>query len=470
MKLAAAPPSFAPRFRCAQAAIVTLATALLVTAALAQEVQVPLDRSGRIERIDAQLAKRLGAFGDRFPGFTEARLFRAPDSTFTLEVTMARGGQILRERVPLSPAGADSLRDRVTLLIAEKAPQMGRNQEGRTLLIASTTLLGLGFYGWALPVAGDVNNDQTAVGIYLLTAAGSFFLPFAATGGHEVTYGMTDLAIHGATRGIVHGILVYQLFAGNENTSNGNIGSAVVGSLAEGLGGYVWAQRTHMSAGSATTIGTLSDFGMFEGFGAAALADYYDNDHNEQASAVILAGSAVGAAGGAVLAGNRRYSYGDAAVMRNAGILGAFAAEMITDWFKPEDNAYITAAMVGGVVGLAAGDRLVANTDFSVNQSVLVTLGMVAGGALGLGVGYVSSGSSSDNGTLLLTSSMIGSALGFAGTYMSALSTARPGREGRSSLRLDVSPLAPLLAARHGSGGSASGIANVPLVRVSCRF
>ena len=171
-----------------------------------------------------------------------------------------------------------------------------------------------------------------------------------------------------------------------------------------------------------------------------------------------------------MLAGNRHFSYGDAAVMRNAGILGAFAAEMITDWFKPEDNAYISAAMVGGVVGLAAGDRLVANTDFSVNQSVLVTLGMVAGGALGLGVGYVSSGSSSDNGTLLLTSSMIGSGLGFAATYGSALSAARPGRAGRSSLRLDVSPLAPLLAARRGSGGTAGGIANVPLVRVSCRF
>jgi len=450
--------------------IVTLAAALHATPARAQELQVPLDRSGRIERIDAQLAKRLGTFVDRYPGFTEARLFRAPDSTFTLEVTMARGGQVLRERVPLSPAGADSLRDRVTLLIAERAPQLGLNQEGRTLLIAGTTLLGLSFYGWALPVSWDVNESQTAVGIYLLTAAGSFFLPFAATGGHDVTWGMTDLALHGATRGIFHGILVYQLFVGNENTSNGNIGSAVAGSLAEGVAGYVWAQRSHMSAGAATTITTLSDFGLLEGLGFASLADYYDNDQNQEGAAVMLAGSAVGVAGGAVLAGHRRFSYGDAAVMRNAGILGAFAAEMVTDWFQPEDNAYITAAMVGGVVGLAAGDRLVANTEFTVSQSVLVTLGMVAGGALGLGVAYVSSGNSSDNGTLLLTSSMLGSALGFAGTYRSFLSTARADRVGRSSWRLDVSPLAPMLAARHGSGGGASGIANVPLVRVSCRF
>jgi hypothetical protein len=281
---------------------------------------------------------------------------------------------------------------------------------------------------------------------------------------------MTDLALHGATRGIFHGILVYQLFVGNENTSNGNLGSAVAGSLAEGVGGYVWAQRSHMSAGSATTIGTLSDFGLLEGLGFASLADYYDNDRNKEASAVMLAGSAVGVAGGAVLSGHRRFSYGDAAVMRNAGILGAFAAEMIADWFQPGDNAYITAGMVGGVVGLAAGDRLVANTEFTVSQSVLVTLGMVAGGALGLGVGYVSSGNSSDNGTLLLTSSMLGSALGFAATYGPFLSTARADRVGRSSWRFDVSPLAPMLAATHRSGGRTGEIANLPLVRVSCRF
>jgi hypothetical protein len=119
MKMAAGFPAFTLRFPNRLFAIVVLAAALHATAARAQEVQVPLDRSGRIERIDAQLAKRLGTFGDRYPGFTEARLFRAPDSTFTLDVTMARGGQILRERVPLSLAGVDSLRT----MISERWPR-----------------------------------------------------------------------------------------------------------------------------------------------------------------------------------------------------------------------------------------------------------------------------------------------------------------------------------------------------------
>ena len=77
------------RLTVAFAVVTVLPFALLPLAACAEEVQVPLDRSGHVQRIDAQLAKRLGTLTDRYPGFTEARLFRAPDSTFTFEVTMA---------------------------------------------------------------------------------------------------------------------------------------------------------------------------------------------------------------------------------------------------------------------------------------------------------------------------------------------------------------------------------------------
>jgi hypothetical protein len=469
MKMAAGFPALRLRFPRTLVAIAVTA-ALLASAARAQEVQVPLDRSGRIVRVDAQLAKRLGTFTDRYPGFTEARLFRAPDSTFTLEVTMARGGQVLRERVPLSPAGADSLRDRITLLVAQKAPQAATNQEGRALLVTATTILGLGFYGWALPYAGDVNESQTAVGIYLLTAAGSFFLPFAATGGNAVSYGMTDLALYGATRGIPHGLLAYQLFSGAENTSQGNVGSAAAGSIIEGVGGYLWAQRAGVRAGDAQTIGTLGDFGLLEGLGFTALADMYDQDRHSEAAATMLAGSALGIAGGAVLAAHRDFTYGDATVMRNAGLIGTFAAVMITDWFHPGDNAYVTAAMVGGAVGLVAGDRMVANTEFTTGQSVLNTTGMVAGAALGLGIAFVSTTNEPDNGTAFITASMLGAGLGFAGTYASFLPAARSART-KSSWRIDLSPLAALAAGARSASGRGTGSApDAPLVRVSCKF
>jgi hypothetical protein len=370
----------------------------------------------------------------------------------------------------MSAASADSLRDWVSLLVTEKAPQAGLHQEGRPVLITGTTLLGLGFYGWAVPYAGHVEDGGVATGLYLLTAAGSFFIPFALTADQDVTYGMADLTLYGTTRGIVHGILAYQLFAGSDNTSQGNVGSAAAGSLIEGVGGYLWAQRAHLTAGAVQTVGTLGDFGLLEGLGFASLADDYDNDRNSAAAAKMLAGSAAGLAGGAVLAQHRDFSYGDAAVMRDAGLLGVLGADMVADWFNPSDHqAYVGAAMAGGALGLAAGDRLVARTDFNVGQSVLVTLGMVAGGMVGLGISAIGLSDSGDHSTFALTASMAGATLGFAATYASLLPQARSGSADHSSWRIELSPVAALAGARR-PGPSRNAVADAPLVRVSCRF
>jgi len=457
-------------------AVMLACGAMLYAASVhAQEVQVPLDRAGHIQRIDATLAKRLGTFADRYPGFTEARLFQSPDSTFTFEVTMARDGQTVRERVPMTPAGADSLRAQISLLIAEKAPHAGLNQEGRTLLVAGTTALGLAFYGWALPYSADVSDGTTATGLYLVTAASSFFLPFIATSGSNVTYGTTNHALYGTTRGIVHGILVYQLVVGNDDTSQGNVAAAAAGSVVEGIANYSWAQSAHLDAGAAQTIGSLGDVGLLEGLGFATLADDYSDDRNSVAAAKLLGGAIAGLASGAVLVKHRDYSYGDAAVMRDAALLGVLGANMATDWFDPSDhNAYVAASMVGGLVGLAAGDRLVASTDFNVGQSVLIALGMVAGGSVGLGTSYLFQHESSDNSSVYLTSTMLGATLGFAATYRSFLRDARVGRATHSSWQIEMSPLGALAATAHPARAARaarpSAIGGVALVRVTCRF
>lgn len=472
----------APRSASVLGLLAGLALALLpAPSARAQETQAPLDRAGRVERIDAKLARRLGLFGDHV-GFQEARLFMAPDSSLTLEVTSVRGGRLQRERVALSAGAADSLRARVSALIAVRAPAATLNQEGRVWLLVSSSLLGLGFYGWALPVAADLQDEQAIVGTYLLTAGGSFFLPFAATAGQPISYGMTNLALYGATRGIVHGILLYDLAGGQE--FEGAVGAALAASVAEGVAGYVWARSAGLSSGSATTIANLGDFGLLNGLAVSSLADYYSNQRETSGAAVMLLGSAAGMFGGSQLAAHRRYSYGDASVMRDVILLGVLASQMVTRWSDPEGTKpYIGAAMAGSGVGLAAGDFLVRDTDFSAGQSVLVTLGTLAGGTLGLGLAYLTTLNGSDHGGLVVTASTLGAGAGFAATYLSFRAEARRAQTDRSSWRLELSPVAlaaGLANVRHGPGirldappRAEFGVGSTPappLLRVEYRF
>jgi hypothetical protein len=72
-------------------------------AAPAQELQIPIDESGRIMVLTAELREELGLFRD-VEGFAEARLFLAGDSAYVLEVTTLRGGATLRQRTSLTRA------------------------------------------------------------------------------------------------------------------------------------------------------------------------------------------------------------------------------------------------------------------------------------------------------------------------------------------------------------------------------
>ena len=80
----------------------------------AQEVQVPMDESGRITEVDRDLARRLGLFLDEYPDLQVARLYELGPDSYVLELTRSRDGRTFRERVPLDGEGARALRARIT--------------------------------------------------------------------------------------------------------------------------------------------------------------------------------------------------------------------------------------------------------------------------------------------------------------------------------------------------------------------
>lgn len=420
-------------------------TAVPDSSALAAEIEIEVafDRAGRVTRMEPALAKSIG-MADTHPGFREARLLERADSSFVLEITRLDRGHLVRERQRLSDTELGALRDRVDSAIASgEATGAGGTHDAKPLFLASSWLMGLAFYGWAVPVLAEVEGGDSFAGVYLLTAGASTILPMLATHGQQVSDAAAVLWIYGSTRGIAHGAMVPYLSEESPD-SKAQLGCALGFSLAEGIAGFSFAQASHMRTGSAGTYVTGGDFGLLYGLGFADLAN---TDLGGTATAMLL-GSALGLAGARVLDVRRDYTYGDGAVMRMAGWVGGFAgvaAATIAGGSNRHDNG-VALAMAGGVVGLAIGDRLVSGTQFTFGQSVVVDVSTVAGGLMGLGVGFIlpqgDSGEHQDE--VLTTSSSIGTMLGFALGYSLQLDQARAANADRSSWRLELSPTPPL--------------------------
>lgn len=446
-----------------------------------QEVQVALDREGRVEVVDLRLAGRLGVFVDRFPGFQEARLWiQLPDSTYILEITGVREGRRVRERSPLGAAEVEALRADISGRIDARAPAMALEREGRPRLLGGTALLGLGFYGWAVPVMFDVDEATTAVGLYMLTAGSAFFGPWAATRHRSVSPGTADLALYGGSRGIVHGLLAHRLITGGDEDDvpanediRGEVAMAMAFSLAEGIGGYAWATDRGLDMGTTRTIGMAGDFGMLQGLGLAVLTDLEDG----AGAAMTLAGAAGGLALGPPLARRGAYSVGDVTALSTAGYLGGYAGVSLVDMFQSDsDQWYAAGAMAGNAAGLFVGDRLARRTEFTPGQGWLVALGTVAGGAVGLGGAYLLVGNDDDHedpSRVYFAASTLGAAAGYGVTFRSLAPDAarfpQGSRSGAGGLALQLHAAGVALAAS-GAGGVRPSRRGIPLVTGSYRF
>lgn len=458
-------------------------TTLLVAgpAQAQQEFPVPMDREGRIEVVDARLAERLGIFTDRFAGFQEARLWlQVPDSTYILEVAAVREGRRLRERVPLSAIEADELRDDISRRIAIRAPATGVEREGRAALVGGATVLGLAFYGWAVPVMFDVDEATTATGLYMLTAGSAFFGPWMGTRNRSVTRGTAYLSNYGARRGILHGLLAHMLVTGGDEASDpdsdirGEVASAMAFSVAEGLTGYAVARERGLDFGTTRTIGMAGDFGMLQGLGLALLTEPSD----QAGAGLVLAGAAAGLALGYPIARRRRYSAGDVTVVSAAGYLGAYTGLALVDMFEPDINDgsdggrwYAAGGMAGTVAGLLVGDRLVRPTEFSEGQGWLIALGTVAGGAVGLGGAYLLVGDTEDSGDsrVYLAASSVGAMAGYGITFRSLAPDAQRAESGMEAFDVQVNPVGAALALS-GSAGRPGPWAGLPVLTGSIRF
>jgi hypothetical protein len=312
-----------------------------------------------------------------------------------------------------------------------RRPPMETSQ--RTTVLGVTSLLGVTLYGWTLPVALGLSAGESArtlLGVYMLTSASAFVGPYLLTRNRPVSAGQANLVFYGGTRGIWHGVLAGALLLGDmspDRRPRAWAASMLLGSATELVGGFLLAGQTRMTAGHARTMAALGDFGLLWGVAGGYFLRFPDRATVDQQSRGMatstLVGSALGLTGGYLLGRRREHSWGDGEVLRMSGFVGGLVGLGAADLFDLNmdfrDRRISTLAVVGSVLGLAVGDRLTRNTEFSPSQSMILDLAAVAGGLAATGIAYVVT-PQADDGSVdppVVMTAALGSAAAFSLGY-----------------------------------------------------
>ncbi len=429
------------------ALVLSLAAALLpAPPAEAADVQVALDSSGKITVIDRQLESRLRLFPER-ADFHEARLYRLAEGGFSLEITSESGGVILRDRLPMSSTEIEAFRIRVSRAVDERAPAATVDQSGRPMLVAGIRTLAASYYGLSLPMAFDVQDGASALGIYCLTAGTGFFLPLWLTRNLVVSEGQAELGLFGGIHGIIHAAFLNIAFRNAEPHFQTFAALGITISLAELYAGYKWAGFAGTTGGQGRTMHVASAFGTALGLGTAYLVEG-DGGRMGPYGWLGLAGSAAGLWAGHLMGTAQSYSTGDGTLVAVTGAMcGHVAHAAIYAAGVRDHKAWVGSAMGGAAAGLILGHRLTSDRDLGAGQATLIGLGTLSGELSG----------QTGNGKALLTLGATGAAAGFAVSWW-LLADEIPDRSSPLPGRLSLYPAA--LAAK----------APLPAVTVSASF
>jgi hypothetical protein len=192
------------------------------------------------------------------------------------------------------------------------------------------------------------------------------------------------------------------------------IGVGMLTSIGEGIGGYLWSDKTQMSLGTSYTINVMGEFGIGIGLGIGHFSGIFDDMNNRKLAASLLLGSGDGIYSGILLSKYSNYTRGDALMLQGSGLLGAYialAGAVVADPIN--SKVYSSTATIGAIGGIVVGNIFARKNDFSNSQGAIICLSEIAGGLLGLGTGYIFASNSNDLEKVLMTTSAIGALAGY---------------------------------------------------------
>ncbi len=383
-----------------------------------QEINIPADTSGKIFIITEELSNKLGIFKEH-ENFQDAKLFKIDDSNYFLEINYKSEELLLRKRINFTKSQLDSFRidfsNKLVLLDSIKP----FDQSGRLPLIVSSTVLGLGFWGWALPTMLEADNTAVFTGLYLLTAGTSFAVPYYLTMNSNIPKAVGTYTSFGGFAGIFHGLFLFDLVNGGISNapSSSIIGTMFFSSLSEMIINYSISKSNNFSNGKSSTMVSTSVFGTLMGL---ALTDFLSLYNSPRLwSATTIATSAFGYLAGDYLSKRQSYSEGDATVLTASGLLGAALPISIVALTDASDSKpYSIAGTIGACLGLLLGNYLTSDVDFETSHGDYIMLGTFGGGLIGAGIGLIVTSTSERKNSIPLYAT-IGGIAGFSTLYFS---------------------------------------------------
>jgi hypothetical protein len=409
------------------------------------ERPVPFDGNGLVTVMTPYLADRAALRPPWWPvsgDFTEARLFTANDSTYVLAVTRKTG---VVERYALSGTDRDAIRAVVSRLPRETI--MSRT-DARNAFIRRQTFLGLLVYGPAF--AGTIGNNSAGYSTaYLVVAGGSFFAASEISRRMFISRPQADLSANTGLNGALTGWATTYLLNGGSKVQ---YAGAFIGGLAGATIGVRAArdmtEADAVATGFGSDIGALIAFGTMEAlrgnrdctinpvtFGESCTTRRLSN---RSEVAVVLASGLIGYPMGLLYPRNAMYNVtaGDVETLWTTAGLGAGAGVALLSRHASYSH-FATAATIGGVLGMMAGDRfLVQRYDHDRDEAHRLSLGTAAGALMGLGIAAIDS-STRNNPHVIGGLAVAG---GLAGLIVTERYL-RPNRDaGRPRLRVTFNP------------------------------
>jgi len=420
---------------------------LISTLALGQTMETPVsfDSSGKILEWDRKMEAKAGLFPEG-PDFDRALLWKA-DSAYILEFFSSKG----RVRKPLTLAGLDSLKVSVDAFLAGQGRQYGLNQEGRGDLLWWQIPLSLGWYGPAVVAIADPDNSSVGTGLYLTSAAATYYIPFLLTKNSQITPAQAHMSIAYGFSGIFAGGALSALLGVDDY--RGYCGIMLGTSISGQISGFSWGKN--FTKPQAQIISQYSDFGMVD---LPLFIGVLANDPDEKlVSAAALAGMGCGTYLGHRIANGKDISEGEPVISETSGLTGmgtgiglyvALAGKDSIGDLDLSGRAMCAVMLAGNAGGLYLGHKLSKGYNFTKGDGLIVEGATYGGALLGAGIGFFAaqSGTGADKARVVCGSAT----LGLLGGYYLGIKTVRNQEHKRFS-KLDINfhgvPLGLALAA-----------------------